>query len=106
MLGSVRSLLRPAVPLVRELVLLAGAALLAACTATPSVDEKLSSSEYGVGASPKVVADGKPMPKGGGRYLVGDPYRIAGRTYVPRDYTKYSAVGLASWYGHGFHGRR
>ena len=46
------------------------------------------------------------IPKGGGRYLVGEPYRVAGRTYVPRDYSHYSAKGLASWYGNAFHGRK
>jgi rare lipoprotein A len=38
--------------------------------------------------------------------MVGKPYRVAGRTYVPRDYSSYSAVGMASWYGRDFHGRR
>nr|WP_252393812.1 septal ring lytic transglycosylase RlpA family protein [Candidatus Rhodoblastus alkanivorans] len=56
-------------------------------------------------ASPRVVADGDPVPKGGGRYLVGKPYTIAGHRYVPSE-RKYSAVGLASWYGDAFHGRR
>ena len=46
-----------------------------------------------------------PVPKGGGHKKIGEPYRVAGRIYVPRDYTKYSATGLASWYGGGFHGR-
>ena len=37
--------------------------------------------------------------------MVGKPYTIAGRTYYPSDRT-YSSVGLASWYGSDFHGRR
>ena len=57
-------------------------------------------------ASPKVVADGQPVPKGGGQYLVGHPYTIAGHTYVPHEVTSYTAVGMASWYGAAFHGRR
>ncbi|HEY8565304.1 MAG TPA: septal ring lytic transglycosylase RlpA family protein [Beijerinckiaceae bacterium] len=56
-------------------------------------------------ASPRVVEDGQPVPKGGGRELVGKPYQIAGRTYVPRESSGYSRVGLASWYGAAFHGR-
>lgn len=56
-------------------------------------------------ASPKVIADGEPVPKGGGQYLVGHAYTIAGKTYVPSE-KKYTAVGLASWYGSAFHGRR
>jgi len=53
-----------------------------------------------------MIADGQPVPRGGGQYLVGHPYRIAGRTYVPSENPGYSAVGLASWYGDAFHGRR
>jgi rare lipoprotein A len=61
---------------------------------------------YGVAASPRVVEEGEPVPKGGGRELVGRPYQIAGRTYVPRENVNgYSRVGLASWYGSAFHGR-
>ena len=53
-----------------------------------------------------MVADGQPVPKGGGQYLVGHPYTIAGHTYVPHEVTSYTAVGMASWYGAAFHGRR
>ncbi len=56
-------------------------------------------------ASPRVVADGEAVPKGGGQYLVGNAYTVAGKTYVPSE-RKYAAVGLASWYGDAFHGRR
>jgi rare lipoprotein A len=60
---------------------------------------------YGVSASPRVVDDGDPVPKGGGVYRVGAPYVVAGRTYVPQDDPNYQATGLASWYGDDFHGR-
>ena len=60
---------------------------------------------YGVSASPRVVADGEPVPKGGGVYRVGEPYMIAGRTYVPEENPRYRGTGLASWYGDDFHGR-
>jgi rare lipoprotein A len=33
------------------------------------------------------------------------PYITAGKRYVPRSEPGYTAVGLASWYGPGFHGR-
>ena len=56
-------------------------------------------------ASPRVVADGEPVPAGGGRYQVGKPYTIAGKTYYPSERT-YAATGMASWYGDDFHGRR
>jgi len=41
-----------------------------------------------------------------GRYWVGDPYRVDGKTYVPRENPNYVAVGYASWYGRDFHGHR
>jgi rare lipoprotein A len=62
--------------------------------------------KYGVAASPRVVGENDPVPKGGGREMVGKPYVVAGRTYVPRENpTGYVRVGLASWYGTAFHGR-
>ena len=67
--------------------------------------EHFAQSKYGH-ASPKVVADGQPVPRGGGQYLVGRPYTIAGHTYYPSENASYSAVGMASWYGAAFHGRR
>lgn len=60
---------------------------------------------YGTSASARVVEPGEPVPKGGGRYRVGNPYTISGREYVPQEDVNYSAVGLASWYGDDFHGR-
>jgi rare lipoprotein A len=67
--------------------------------------EHFSSKIYGQ-ASPRVVADGQPIPRGGGVYLVGHAYKIAGHTYVPRENDGYTAVGMASWYGDAFQGRR
>ena len=67
--------------------------------------EHFSQARYGH-ASPKVVADGRPVPRGGGEYLVGHPYTVAGHRYVPTVNPSYSAVGMASWYGAAFHGRR
>ncbi|GGC56606.1 septal ring lytic transglycosylase RlpA family protein [Chelatococcus reniformis] len=49
---------------------------------------------------------GAGIPKGGGRSMVGNSYRVGGRTYTPTVDPDYTAVGLASWYGPGFHGRR
>ncbi|MGL4636532.1 MAG: septal ring lytic transglycosylase RlpA family protein [Beijerinckiaceae bacterium] len=61
--------------------------------------------KYGT-ASPRVVNYGSTVPKGGGRDHIGRPYRVAGRTYTPRDNPNYSAVGMSSWYGDAFHGRK
>ena len=64
-----------------------------------------TSSEYGVGVSPRVTTNPNP-PKGGGRYQVGKPYTVRGKTYVPQEDPSYVATGGASWYGSDFHGRR
>ncbi len=76
--------------------------VLAQCGQSPSgrLDPK-----YGVSSSPRLVALGEPVPKGGGTYRVGKPYVIGGRTYEPQENASYSAEGLASWYGEDFHGR-
>jgi rare lipoprotein A len=60
---------------------------------------------YGVSSSPRVVALGEPVPKGGGTYRVGKPYVVAGRVYVPEENLGYREDGMASWYGDDFHGR-
>jgi len=64
-----------------------------------------TSSEYGVAVSPRVTSNPNP-PKGGGRYQIGKPYTVRGKTYVPQHDPSYSASGSASWYGSDFHGRR
>jgi len=61
--------------------------------------------KYGVSSSPRVVALGDPVPKGGGTYRVGKPYTVGGRVYVPEEDVNYREEGLASWYGDDFHGR-
>lgn len=61
--------------------------------------------KYGT-ASPR-VASGSDIASGGGNYLVGRPYRIAGRTYYPSEkHEGYTVSGMSSWYGDAFHGRR
>jgi len=55
--------------------------------------------------SDRVIADGEPVPKGGGTYRVGKPYSVNGRIYVPSENPSYRAEGIASWYGPDFHGR-
>lgn len=67
--------------------------------------EYFSEKEYGVSASPRIVAGSGEVPKGGGRYHVGKPYNVKGNTYRPKEDPTYSKVGLASWYGRAFHGR-
>ena len=87
-----------------------GAAVVAACLilANCASSDKFASRvdpKYGVSSSPRVVAFGDPVPKGGGTYRVGKPYTVAGRVYVPEEDAAYREEGLASWYGNDFHGR-
>ncbi|WP_319496336.1 septal ring lytic transglycosylase RlpA family protein [uncultured Cohaesibacter sp.] len=61
--------------------------------------------KYGVSASARVATKSGEFVKGGGVYKVGKPYKVAGRTYVPKEQPSYNKVGKASWYGDDFHGR-
>jgi rare lipoprotein A len=94
--------------------------LLAGCSSTESrhgsqgiyaANGKTSGREYfsaaslGVSASPRVAANSY-MPRGGGSAKVGKPYTVAGKTYYPTETPKQTEVGLASWYGAAFHGRK
>lgn len=85
------------------------APLIAACGGGLGATVKRSaftSSEYGVAVSPRVTSNPNP-PKGGGRYQVGKPYTVRGKTYVPQQNPSgYADSGEASWYGSDFHGRR
>ena len=42
----------------------------------------------------------------GGVYKVGNPYKIMGKWYYPKEDYSYSEVGTASWYGKDFHAKR
>ena len=80
--------------------LIAIALLVANCAA--GTGARVKNTNY----SPKVVADGDPVPRGGGAYKLGNPYTINGRTYYPSHDPAYRAEGIASWYGADFHGRK
>lgn len=86
-------------------------ATITACGTTQKVATKrqhgkeyFSEKEYGVKASPRVVNNG-PVPKGGGRFMVGNPYQVKGKWYYPKEDFGYNKIGIASWYGSAFHGR-
>lgn len=65
---------------------------------------KFSVAEFGVPASPRVTMS-RAVPKGGGREMVGKPYRVRGKWYTPKEDPGYDKAGIASWYGPNFHGR-
>ena len=41
-----------------------------------------------------------------GYYKVGNPYKINGKTYYPKEDKNYKEVGIASWYGDDFHNKK
>jgi rare lipoprotein A len=94
---------------------MAVAALLAACSSSQtqqqpqprrSVAERTVDPRLGTSPSPRYFDDGQRIPRGGGTYKIGQPYRIAGRWYFPREEHGYDRVGVGSWYGDDFHGRK
>ena len=107
-----RAGLRTAAGLALVAILAAG---LAGCSSTSKSSGKSSAShintktkfsvaEYGVAASPRMTTAKRPK-KGGGREMVGKPYRVRGKWYTPKEEPGYDRAGLASWYGPNFHGR-
>lgn len=80
---------------------------LGACGLSPSIS-KLTSFDSGTGtsASPRLYSEGDRIPKGGGVYKTGSPYVVSGQRYTPREQPDYDEVGMGSWYGSAFHGRK
>jgi len=58
-----------------------------------------------VNTAKMVAPEDRPDPSAEGRYKVGQPYQVRGRWYTPKDDLDYDEVGMASWYGPGFHGK-
>lgn len=50
-------------------------------------------------------AQAKAITRYGGTYKVGNPYKIMGKWYYPKEDYAYSEVGMASWYGEDFHAK-
>ena len=100
--GSKTSLLSQKHILCSTTCMLLSAVLLGACSQSTATRD----ADLGVSTSPRVVSGSRSIPKGGGHYKVGKPYKVAGRWYVPRKDPSYDRRGVASWYGAAFHGRR
>jgi rare lipoprotein A len=81
------------------------ASLLIALGLALSACSSKSSDPFAGTGSPRYPGNG-PLPKGGGRYLVGEPYQVAGRWFRPAEQPDYDKVGVASWYGPQFHRRQ
>src|SRR3981189_309075 len=94
----------PVLLMARSAAAVAACLVLANCASSDKFASRVDP-KYGVSSSPRVVAFGDRVPKGGGTYRVGKPYTVGGRIYVPEEDTNYREEGLASWYGDDFHGR-
>src|SRR3981189_3480200 len=94
----------PVVRAARSVAAVAACLVLANCASSGKFASRVDP-KYGVSSSPRVVALGDPIPKGGGPVRVVKPYTGAGRVYVPEEDTSYREEGMASWYGDDFHGR-
>ena len=78
----------------RFLLIVGSAVLFGACTTgTPELS----------GMSPEAQA--RVIKEYGGIYKVGNPYKVAGRWYYPKEDYNYVEEGMASWYGEDFNGK-
>ena len=59
-----------------------------------------------VGHTAKAIFPEEQQDQGQGGYKVGTPYQIDGTWYTPKEDYGYQEVGVASWYGNDFHGKR
>lgn len=83
-------------------VLIAVGLVLASCSSHNK--QHASRDPFAGKGSPHYPGTG-PVPMGGGRYHVGQPYQVAGRWFTPREEPSYDKKGTASWYGEAFNRR-
>ncbi len=89
----------------RSRIMIVTALVASLCACSVSKDSRSHVDETQT-LSPRVIRVGDPVPKGGGVFKIGDPYLAGGKWYHPVNDTSYDEVGLASWYGDFFHGRK
>ncbi|MBJ3774710.1 septal ring lytic transglycosylase RlpA family protein [Acuticoccus mangrovi] len=78
--------------------LLMGAVSLAGCNGTiASLEPALSTT---------TASNDDDGGDGEGRKMIGKPYKVGGRWFHPQEDKDYDEVGMASWYGADFHGKR
>jgi rare lipoprotein A len=82
----------------------AGLSLLLTVLSLVGCSSKMKRDPFAGIGSPVYKGSG-PLPKGGGRYVVGEPYEVAGVWFYPKEEPDYDKTGTASWYGPQFHRR-
>ena len=83
-------------------ILLAMSLTISGCSSNKSYNA--SRDPFAGTGSPRFKGNG-PVPMGGGRYHVGEPYQVAGRWFTPKEQPNYDKTGPASWYGEAFNRR-
>ena len=96
--GNMRDAVRSIAAFVAGMSLLLSVLSLVGCSSSMKRDPFA-----GIG-SPIYKGNG-PLPKGGGRYQLGEPYEVAGVWFYPKEEPAYDKMGVASWYGPQFHRR-
>lgn len=89
----------------RATVAIAAVALASCSGSSTNQSRGFSPSFTGTDASPRVWRGSGSVKTRRGVYKLGNPYKVAGQTYVPRHDPNYDYTGIASWYGDDFHGR-
>ena len=69
-----------------------------------SAEPQFPESKWKVKASPRVASSTSQRASGG--YKIGKPYQVGDKWYHPREQPDYDRIGVASWYGENFHGRK
>lgn len=73
----------------------------------PKYDKKITQQVKKAGQSDKQVSAKYVRPVSAGAfYKIGSPYKIKDKIYTPKYDPTYNKVGIASWYGPGFHGKQ
>ncbi len=83
-----------------RIVILAACAALGACNSTGGLKTADIEPEIGAAATMAAVTEAPAAT-----HKIGQPYKVAGKTFVPRANPNYDTIGVASWYGDRFHGR-
>jgi rare lipoprotein A len=98
-----------AFPFVRPLAAIGLTVALTACTTATTQTSGIAPALPAAAAAapiPAVAAVAQPAPGPDEAYRLGKPYQVAGTWYEPKADPDYDRVGMASWYGVEFHGRR
>ncbi len=96
-------------PAAKLAIAVLGCAALASCASNNYSQNRKAAPQVAAAApivAPPVGAPTVATPPVRSKNGTDKPYVVGGKRYVPSSDSKYTAVGLASWYGGSFHGRK